>query len=67
MVLTKIKEKKKHPKQQMGSRENMLVILFVLYLNRVNNNLNKMQFTTKVKEPSWEKKCNLIHSNNAGV
>lgn len=51
----------------MGSRENMLVILFVLYLNRVNNNLNKMQFTTKVKEPSWEKKCNLIHSNNAGV
>lgn len=39
----------------MGSRENMLVILFVLYLNRVNNNLNKMQFTTKVKELSWEK------------
>lgn len=39
----------------MGSRENMLVILFVLYLNRVNNNLNKMQFTTKVKEPSGKK------------
>lgn len=39
----------------MGSRENMLVILFVLYLNRVNNNLNKMQFTTKVKELSWGK------------
>lgn len=39
----------------MGSRENMLVILFVLYLNRVNNNLNKMQFTTNVKEPSWGK------------
>lgn len=39
----------------MGSRENMLVILFVLYLNTVNNNLNKMQFTAKVKEPSWGK------------
>lgn len=58
--------KEKHPKQQMGSRENMLVIPFVLYLNRVNNNLNKMQFRTKVEEPSG-KKCNLIHSNNAGV